>query len=133
MQCLGPDAPAPAHIKARELCPQKGDMFWDTLQNALEAGWRLAGIHGLGSDGVRRFMQMIEMARVNKGWSEQDIRDKRITIEHATVVGKLPDVMAGLKKNGIIISAGTARLLRYPDYLADYGEQMKPFMLPIKT
>jgi len=133
MQCLGPDAPAPPEIKARELCPQKGDMFWDTLQNALESGWRLAGIHGLGSDGVRRFMQMVEMARQNRGMTEQDIRNLRLTVEHGTVIGKLPDVMAGLKKYGITISAGPPRLLRYPDYLQDYGPQITPFMLPVKT
>jgi hypothetical protein len=112
--------PAPARIKARELCPRPGDMFWDTLQNALEGGWRLAGIHGLGSDGVRRFMQMVDMAKQNRGMTDQDIRDLRLTVEHGTVIGKLPDVMANLKRLGIIISAGPPRLLRYPDFLADY-------------
>jgi predicted amidohydrolase YtcJ len=133
MSCLGPDMPAPARIKARELCPRPGDMFWDTLQNALEGGWRLAGIHGLGSDGVRRFMQMVDMAKQNRGMTDQDIRDLRLTVEHGTVIGKLPDVMANLKRLGIIISAGPPRLLRYPDFLADYGPEITGFMLPVKT
>ncbi|HWP85024.1 MAG TPA: amidohydrolase family protein [Terriglobia bacterium] len=133
MQCLGPDAPAPAAIKRRELCPEQGDMFWDTLQNALESGWRLAGIHGLGSDGVRRFLKMVDMARANRGMSDDDIKDLRLTVEHGTVIGKLPDVMQQLKRFGVIISAGPPRLLRYPDYLQDYGPQITPFMLPVKT
>ncbi len=133
MACLGDDVEAPPEIKARELCLEPGDMFWDTLQNALEAGWRLAGIHGLGSDGVRRFMQMVEMARQNTGRTVEDIRQLRLTVEHATVLGQVPDVMENLKKFGIIVSAGPPRLLRYPDYLRDYGEQMNPFLLPVKT
>ena len=133
MACLGPDVPAPPEIKTRELCLEPGDMFYDTLQNALEAGWRLAGIHGVGSDGVRRFMQMVETARNNSRMTEEDIRKLRLTVEHGTVIGKLPDVMEKLKRYGIFISAGPPRLLRYPDYLKDYGPAITPFMLPVKT
>ena len=78
-------------------------------------------------------MQMVEMARQNRGMTEEDIRRLHLTVEHGTVIGKLPDVMAGLKKYGITISAGPPRLLRYPDYLKDYGPAITPFMLPIKT
>ncbi len=133
MACLGDDMPAPAYIKSRELCPESGDMFWDTLQNAVESGWRLAGIHGLGSDGVRRFTQMIEMAQANVGISDEEIRSRRMTVEHATVLGKRPDLMARLKRFGITISAGPPRLLRYPDYKQDYGAEITQFMLPVKT
>jgi len=133
MACLGDDVEAPPQIKARELCLEPGDMFWDTLQNALEGGWRLAGIHGLGSDGVRRFMQMVDMARENTGRTVEDMRNLRLTVEHATALGQVPDVMENLAKFGIIVSAGPPRLLRYPDYLRDYGEQITPFMLPVKT
>lgn len=133
MACLGDDVEAPPEIKARELCLEPGDMFWDTLQNALEGGWRLAGIHGLGSDGVRRFMQMVDMARQNTGRTVEDMRKLRLTVEHGTVLGQVPDVLENLAKFGIIISAASPRLLRYPDYLRDYGEQITPFMLPVKT
>ena len=133
MACLGADVEAPPRIKARELCLEPGDMFWDTLQNALEAGWRLAGIHGLGSDGVRRFMKMVEMARVNSNMTVEDIQKMRLTMEHNTVVGKLPDVMAGLKKYGIILSVAPGRIIRYHDYIKDYGPAITPFILPVKT
>ena len=65
------------------------DMWWITLQNALETGWRLAGIHGVGSHGVRLFLQMIEMARKNTGMSVDDIKKLRLTIEHAEALGKV--------------------------------------------
>ena len=65
--CLGPDVEAPPNIKRREVCPSPGPLWWDVLQNALESGWRLAGIHGEGSQAARLFVQMIELAMKNTG------------------------------------------------------------------
>ena len=131
--CLGPDIEAPPEIKAREKCPQPGEMYWDTLRNAMESGWRLAGVHGVGSHGVRLFMQMIEEAMENTGMTAEDIRKLRPTVEHATAISKQPDIIAGLKKYGIMVSAGPPRFLRYPDYLEDYGPAIDPFILPLRT
>jgi len=131
--CLGPDMPAPPEIKVREMCREPGNLYWDTLRNALESGWRLAGIHGVGSDGVRRFIQMVEQAMKNAGLTVEDIRQRRLTIEHAEALGTPPDVMAKLKEYGIIISAGIPRLVRVNDYVQDYGPGVEKFMLPIKS
>ena len=108
--------PGRPEIKVREMCRKPGNLYWDTLQNALESGWRLAGIHGVGSDGVRRFIQMVEMAMKNANISVDEIRKRRLTIEHAEALGTVPDVMAKLKEYGIIISAGVPRLVRVNDY-----------------
>ncbi len=131
--CLGPDVEAPPKIKQREVCMRPDDMWWITLQNALETGWRLAGIHGVGSQGARLFLQMIEMARKNTGMSVDDIRKLRLTIEHAEALGKMPDVVAGLKKYDITVSAGARFLLVAPDYVNDYGPRVEPFLLPVKS
>ena len=131
--CLGPDLEAPPVIKAREMCPAPGDMYYDTLKNALESGWRLAGIHGVGSHAARLFIQMIESVIESKGLTVQDIRNLRMTMEHAEVMGALPDVMEGLKKYGIYISGGPPRMLREPEYVKDYGPAVRPFMQPVKT
>jgi predicted amidohydrolase YtcJ len=133
MPCLGPDVPAPPRIKARELCLKSGDLFWDTLRNAVEGGWRIAGIHGIGSHGARLFVQMIDEAMKNANISEDEIRRRRLTIEHADVLGKQPDVVAGLKRHGITVSSNPWRLLRYPDYAADYGESIERYMVPVKS
>jgi predicted amidohydrolase YtcJ len=133
MSCLGPDAPAPPQIKIKELCLKPGDIFWDTLQNALMAGWRLSGIHGIGSDGVRRFLRMIDGAVQKAGLTVDDIRARRITIEHADVLGKVPDVVAGLKKYGIIVSVNPWRLARYPDFAKDYSPEIEHMMVPVKS
>ena len=131
--CLGPDIEAPPEIKAREKCPQSGEMYWDALRNAMESGWRLAGVHGVGSHGVRLFMQMIEEAMENTGMTAEDVRQLRPTVEHATAISKKPDIIAGLKKYGIMVSAGPPRFLRYPDYLEDYGPAIDSFILPLRT
>ncbi len=133
MVCLGPDVPASPQIKIREKCPKPGEMYWDVLQNALEAGWRLAGVHGVGSHGVRLYIQMIEAAMANTGMTVEDIRNLRITTEHAEAMGAVPDVIAKLKEYGIIVSANPPRMVRESTYIQDYGPAVEPFLQPVKT
>jgi predicted amidohydrolase YtcJ len=131
--CLGPDAPAPAAIKKREMCPQPGMLYYDTLRNALAAGWRLAGIHGVASNGVRIYINMIESVMKEKGLTVDEIRARRLTVEHAEALGQKPDVMEGLKRLGIIVSVHPPRMFRTFDYEADYGKEIDPFIEPVKT
>ena len=131
--CLGPDIPAPAAIKRREMCPAPGMLYYDTLKNALDAGWRLAGIHGVASNGARIFMKMVEQSMKDTGTSLEDMRARRLTIEHAEALGQQKDIIDGLKKYGIIVSVHPPRLFRYFDYLQDYGPKVEEFMEPVKT
>jgi predicted amidohydrolase YtcJ len=131
--CLGPDLEAPPHIKKRELCIGPGVMYWDTLQGALESGWRLAGVHGLASHGVRLFTQMIELAMKNTGMTAADIRKLRPTIEHAEALGNVPDVIAKIKEYGIVVSVNPPRLIREKEYIQDYGPKAEAFMMPVKS
>lgn len=131
--CLGPDVEAPKNIKDREVCLRPGDMWWDVMQTALESGWRLAGVHGVGSHGARLFLQMVEMAMKNAHLSVQDIRNLHLTIEHAEALGKMPDVVAGLKKYDVTVSAGARFLLVAPEYIKDYGPKVIPFPVPVKS
>jgi predicted amidohydrolase YtcJ len=131
--CLGPDMPAPPAIKQREMCPQPGMLYYDTLKNALSAGWRLAGVHGVASHGVRIYLQMIESVMKETGMTLDEIRAKRLTVEHAEALGKKPDIIEGLKKYGIIVSVHPPRLFRTRDYIQDYGAEVEQFMEPVKT
>ena len=131
--CLGPDLPAPPEIKIREKCPQPGEMYWDALQNALEAGWRTAGVHGVGSHGVRLYTQVIERAMKNKGFTTEYIKSLNLTTEHAEALGNMPDLMAEIKKLGIIISVNPIRMLRTKDCIQDYGPAAEKFMMPVKS
>ena len=132
--CTGPDTTAPAHIKARETCPKPGDLHWDTLENAMKAGWRLAGVHICGSESLRAFTRMIDSARAVNGWTLQQVRDLHMTGEHCDVIGKQPDVIQKLKDYGIILSCGPDIIAREaPKWIEDYGPQMNNFFLPFNT
>ncbi|MEE2822634.1 MAG: amidohydrolase family protein [Acidobacteriota bacterium] len=131
--CTGPDTVAPPHIKAREVCPQPGELPWDTLENAAKAGWRLAGIHMCGSESTRAFFRMIDQAREVNGWTMQDVRDMRMTGEHCNLIGKQPDIIKKLTDYGMILSCGPDLVSESPAWIRDYGEQIEPFMLPFKT
>ncbi|MBI4441760.1 MAG: amidohydrolase family protein [Acidobacteria bacterium] len=91
----------------------------------MEAGWRLAGVHGVGSDSVRRFIQMIDLVRKNTGMTEEDIRKMRLTMEHNPAIGAVPDIMAGLKKYGIYVKQG---YMPTEDYFRDYGPGIEPLL-----
>ncbi len=131
--CTGPDTVAPPHIKAREVCPQPGELPWDTLENAAKAGWRLAGVHMCGSESARSFFKMIDRARAINGWTMQDVRDMRMTGEHCNLIGQQPDIIQSLKDYGIILSCGPDIVGESPAWVKDYGEQIEPFIIPFKT
>jgi len=131
--CLGPDLPAPPRIKERELCPAPGVMYWDVLETALKSGWRLAGVHGLASDGVRRFTQLIDKVVKETGMTAEDIRKLRPTVEHVEALGNVPDVMAKVREYGIILNVNPPRLIREKEYIEDYGPAAEAFMMPVKS
>jgi predicted amidohydrolase YtcJ len=106
---------------------------WESVKAALENGWRPAQIHGSSSHGARLFIQMLEMVAKEKGYSTEYIRALRPTLEHNQVLGNLPDVTAGLKKYGIIVNVNTGMLSEVPKLIEDYGEQLRPFAMPVKT
>ncbi|MBI2821256.1 MAG: amidohydrolase family protein [Acidobacteria bacterium] len=131
--CTGPDTVAPAHIKARELCPKPGDLNWDTLQNAIKYGWRVVGTHMCGSEAARSYMRMIEGARIAKGWSMEDIRRLQITGEHCDLLGKDPELLKQLKEYGIFLSCGIDRINMVESWVRDYGPQIEKFVAPLKS
>ncbi|MDA2934431.1 amidohydrolase family protein, partial [Acidobacteria bacterium AH-259-D05] len=131
--CTGPDTQAPPNIKAREVCPKPGDLPWDVLENALKSGWRLAGVHMCGSESARAYFRMIDRAREVNGMSMEEIRAMHMTTEHCNLIGQQPDVIQKLKDYGIILSCGPDLISEAPNWIADYGPQIEPFILPIKT
>ncbi len=133
LHCFGKDVPAPPEIKIREMCREPGNLFWDAMENALGSGWRTAGFHGVASDGVRRYTQMIESAMKKYGLTAEEIRKRRPTVEHVAAVGTVPDIMAKMKELGIILAAQPTRMLQTEDYIRDYGPEVVKFMQPIKS
>jgi predicted amidohydrolase YtcJ len=136
--CTGPDTKAPAHLKERETCPKPGDLHWDTLSNAIRSGWRIKGVHTCGSESLRQFTQMIDMAIKDTSTTLEDVRNEHYALEHCDLIGKLPDVVDKLKKYGLIISCGPHYMSTFPQFIKDYGpyndpQHLKNFFLPFKT
>jgi hypothetical protein len=131
--CLGDDVPAPPDIKARERCPNPGLKTWISLKAAIVNGWRPVGVHATSSHGARLYLQMLEEAAREGNYSVEYIRNLRPTLEHNQVLGNLPEVMEGIKKYGIILNVNTSYLSEVPKLISDYGEQLRPFAMPIKS
>lgn len=139
--CLGPDLPGlpdmAEQAKKRERCDFLTNRTPEVIgmHNALMAGWRIAGLHGVGSHGMRQFIQYVEEAIASGKISEQEVRDMRILMAHGTMVGKQPDVIAGLKRYNIIMPFQILRALTDEPAVIDtfYGPEGYEFLAPVKT
>lgn len=131
--CMGPDVTVPPEISARERCPSPGTRPWETYREAIVHGWRPVQAHNTSSHGARLYLQMLEQAMEEGGYSVEYMKGLRTAVEHNQLLGLLPDVMEGFKKFGIIINVNTGYLREIPHNLRDYGEQIRPFIMPVKS
>lgn len=139
--CLGPDLPGlpdmAEQAKKRERCDflEIRTPEIHAMQNALQSGWRIAGLHAVGSHGMRLFIQFVEEAIATGKISEQEIRAMRILMAHGTMVGKQPDVIAGLKRYNIIVPFQILRALTDEPAVIDtfYGPEGYEFLAPVKS
>jgi hypothetical protein len=76
---------------------------------------------------------MMEQAMKEGNYSVEYMRSLRSTVEHNQWLGTRPDVMAGIKKFGIIVNVNTGYMRELDHNLEDYGEQLRPFLMPVKT
>lgn len=139
--CLGPDLPGlpdmAEQAKKRERCDFLSNRTPEVIgmHNALMAGWRIAGLHGVGSHGLRLFIKYVEEAIATGRISEQEVRDMRILMAHGTMAGKEPDVIAGLKRYNIIVPFQILRALTDEPPVIDtfYGPEGYEFLAPVKS
>jgi predicted amidohydrolase YtcJ len=139
--CLGPDLPGLPGVheeaKKRERCDFLTNRTPEVngMHNALMAGWRIAGLHGVGSHGMRQFIQYVEEAIAQGNVSVEEVREMRILMAHGTMVGKQPDVIAGLKKYNIIMPFQILRALTDEPPVIDtfYGPEGYEFLAPVKS
>jgi hypothetical protein len=132
--CLGPDMPnAPPETKARERCPSPGTKPWESYKEAIIHGWRPAQAHGTSSHGARLYIEMLEQAMEEGDFSVEYMRGLRTTLEHNILMGAQPDVIAGIKKFGIIINVNMGMLGGVPGNIKVYGEELRKFAMPVKT
>jgi predicted amidohydrolase YtcJ len=141
--CLGPDLPGLPDVaeeaKARERCGflLDGQRTPEIIgmHNAIMHGWRIAGLHGVGSHGMRQFIGYLEEAIAQGPVTEDMIREMRILMAHGTMVGKEPDVIAGLKRFNIIIPMQIRRALTAEPNIIDtfYGPEGYEFLAPMRS
>jgi hypothetical protein len=112
--CMGPDVSAPPEIKARERCPAPGSKPWESYKTAIVNGWRPVQAHSTSSHGMRLYIQMLEEAMREGNYSVEYMRNLRTAVEHNQLLGTPPDVMAGIKKFGIMLNVVTFRLRDLP-------------------
>jgi hypothetical protein len=141
--CLGDDLPVKAGVDERrvkeilEICPDFDSATVQALMRGLRAGWRFAGVHGVGSKALRIFVEQLEeqMAK-NPGLLTMDyVLNMRNGFAHGTMTGALPDVVADLKKYNLYLPINLRRALAIEPSSIDqhYGEPGYAFLAPVKT
>ncbi len=141
--CQGEDLPVKPGVDERqvkeilETCPDFDSATVQALMRGLRAGWRFAGVHGVGSKALRIFVEQLElqMSR-NPGLLTMDyVLDMRNGFAHGTLTGALPDVVEQLKKYNLYlpINARRALAIEPTNIEQHYGEPGYAFLAPIRT
>lgn len=141
--CLGDDLPVKPGVDVREvkeileICPDFSAPTVQALMRGLRAGWRFAGVHGVGSDGLRIFVSKLEEHMLkNPGVLTMEyVRNMRNGFAHGTMTGAVPDVVADLVKYNLYLPVNVRRSLAIePANVAQhYGEPGYAFLAPIRT
>ena len=147
--CLGPDIPAlpgkEDFVKNElEQCPAwiKGDFAnmeasGEGMLNALNAGWRFVGMHGIGSHLIRLFVERLEdaMALNPEYLTVERVRSMRHGFSHGTMLGKVPDMVDMAIKYNLYLPIDVERSLTdeteaIPEF---YGPEGFEFLSPVKS
>lgn len=141
--CQQEDLPVKAGVDERrvkeilEICPDFNSATVQALMRGLRAGWRFAGVHGVGSKALRIFVEQLELQMSkNPGLLTMDyVLDMRNGFAHGTLTGALPDVIEDLVKYNLYLPINARRSLAIePTNIEEhYGEPGYAFLAPIRT
>lgn len=141
--CQGDDLPVKAGVEVRkvkeilETCPDFNAATVQALMRGLRAGWRFAGVHGVGSKALRIFVEQLELQmKRNPGvLTEEYVQGMRNGFAHGTLTGALPEVVADLKKYNLYLPINVRRSLAIEPTNIDehYGEKGYEFLAPVRT
>ena len=141
--CLGDDLPVKAGVDVRqvkevlEICPDFDSATVKSLMRGVRSGWRFAGVHGVGSNAIRLFVQRLEehMAANPKVLTLDFVRESRHGFAHGTMTGAVPDVVASMVKYNLFLPINLRRALAIePDNVRqNYSEAGWKFIGPVKT
>ena len=146
--CLGPDLPAlpgkEKYVKEElERCPPwvRGDRknmgpLGEGVWKALDTGWRMVGLHGVGSHMIRLFVRRLEEAmKKNPDLTLERVRAARHGFSHGTMIGKVPEVLAMARKYNFYLPVDVGRSIRDETEAIDafYGPEGYEFQAPIAS
>ncbi len=141
--CLGDDLPVKAGVDERqvkevlEICPDFNSATVKSLMRGVRSGWRFAGVHGVGSNAIRLFVQRLEehMAANPKVLTLEYVRESRHGFAHGTMTGAVPDVVEAMLKYNLYLPINLRRALAIePDNVRqNYSEAGWKFIGPVKT
>lgn len=138
--CLGPDVDAPPEIRERELCrdPTGDSTPSRVFRNATANGWRLAGIHAVGSHGLRTFVQLLNhVIDETETLDKEQVRDTRPHMAHGDVVGTpsttVGDLYEKVKDLNIYVPLNFTHMEDAKYWVRDYGDEIEPMILPAKS
>lgn len=132
--CFGDDLPGPDLLKNRELCwDDEAYRITNVLIPALKAGWRPFSLHSFGSEAFRKHVAWIERARQEGRMSMDDIRALRIGFAHGGAVGKIPDVIALMKRYNLYVPIQPNDVANSLRQVRRYGPEGLQFLAPTKT
>ncbi|HWP56854.1 MAG TPA: amidohydrolase family protein [Candidatus Acidoferrales bacterium] len=125
---------AQERIKSREICrltPDSGRQ--NMLYSMVKAGHRISNIHVAGDSSVDRVIDTIERASQEAGFTLDQIRAKRHSIDHC-VMNPRPDQYERLKKLNMYASCAPKYIENVaPRILRDYGEEYLKWNVPVKS
>lgn len=93
--------------------------------------------HGAGDKTIDLLLDIVEEIQRETGMSDQQIQEKRLTVEHLALVR--PDQLPKLKKYGFVMAAGPGYFVRNlnktqaPNIPQNYGEQFLEWHQPVKS
>jgi predicted amidohydrolase YtcJ len=146
--CLGDQLPAlpgkEEFVKGQiEVCPPwvKGDREHSSphghaMLNALESGWRMVGLHGVGGQMIVYFGERLEdVMKKNPDLTLDYIRNLRHGFSHGTMLGKTPALIETALKWNLYLPVDVYR--SFTDETAAiedfYGPEGFEFQAPIKS
>ena len=132
--CFGDDLPGPDILKDRELCwDDEAYRITNVLIPALIAGWRPFSLHSFGSEAFRKHVAWIEQARQEGNMTMDQIRELRIGFAHGGAIGKIPDVIAMMKRYNLYVPIQPNDVANSLNQVRRYGPEGLQFLAPTKT
>jgi predicted amidohydrolase YtcJ len=118
-------------VKSRERCNfEPGSRGYQEMYNIIKSGLRVATMHTGGDKDIDYYMDIIEKASKDAGFTIEEIRAKRHAFDHMALAPR-PDQYPRLKNLNMLASGTTTFLYNHADEVAaQYGEEYTNWVVP---